>query len=1227
MASKTQSESEASGSVCDDDTHAASKSQSESEPRELVTDLHKPIHKKIGQKQVFFESLFGAPTSCSDSSDIDSESVDDNKCKQREECVYVNFSNQDSFTFMHWNVNGLLTKVFDNNFVSFVSSFDFVCLVETFVESFTFHVFPEHKVFCQPAVKLSRHGRPSGGVVCLIRKVLLPHIRQVKVDHGNYLLFVISRDLFGLSKDVLYACTYVPPEGSGYYAFAGEGGDGILLLENCLFDNALVNNDLFVLLSGDLNSRTSNISQYVTIEDDFIESLHLSGTNSVGRKSQDGMFNSFGKSLINMCTSLNLCILNGICQGDPLGCYTYISPFGCSVIDYFLMSCDLFAVVFNGCVLNVIERIESSHMPVTLTVKFPNVNTYRVINDVDKQFVEKFVWDPTKSDDYKDTLNSDSTQLLLEEAIHLIDTNIDLALDKFIEVIKMSAVAMKKRVCLNREKKDHVWFDHECKEFRRKVRRALRRYRRTLHSEDRFNFCKTRREYKNLLHVKKKQFNKSMIEKLLNSIDSQKDFWDTIHKILPKRKHITNNITTEAWFQHFKSLLEKETLCDETNVFDIDDEDNNEYNRPISVEEVQLAVRKLKLKKAAGPDGLAGEFFKGFEIIIPFFVKFFNVLFDKGVYPEKWTESIILPLFKKGDVNAPGNYRGISLSDICSKIFGSIINRRLQTWVEENNVTGEYQAGFKKGYSTVDHMFTLMACVQKQLTLHRKLYVAFIDFQKCFDSINRNLLWPVLLKNGVKGKLFGCIRSMYFSVKARVRCGAKLTDIIHCSAGVKQGDNCSPILFSIFINELAIEVIRQGKHGVNFLVDTFELFILLLADDVVLLSETPVGLQRQLNSLQIASVSLGLKVNMDKSNIVVFRNGGYLGMGEKWTFQGVVMPIVNAYKYLGIYFSTRLSFAVACKDISSKAKRVLFMIIQRLRQYNNHSFDVFRRLFDTQVYSIMQYGAEIWGLDDAAEHCEKVHLLALKKFLSVQLRTPNVLVYRELNRHPVLVNFALCSIRYWFKLLQMNEARIPKKAYLMLYRLDGNGKKNWVTKVRECLFSYGFGYVWINQGVENINNFMCVMKQRLIDCSWQNLSERLNCSDRFRTYNMLFFNESRSIPLYLQLETNRHIKRVMTKFRFGISDLYVHFFRYRETNPDVFYLCPMCRCEEENEIHFVLCCQALNDIRHDLIKPKFYRMPSAHKFKILMSSRNETVIQNLCIFLYKAFSMREIALS
>ena len=152
-----------------------------------------------------------------------------------------------------------------------------------------------------------------------------------------------------------------------------------------------------------------------------------------------------------------------------------------------------------------------------------------------------------------------------------------------------------------------------------------------------------------------------------------------------------------------------------------------------------------------------------------------------------------------------------------------------------------------------------------------------------------------------------------------------------------------------------------------------------------------------------------------------------MGARERWVYDGIVMPVVNAYKYLGIYFSTRLSFVAACRDVASKAKKALLCIIQRLRMYNCSSFDVYMKLFDAQVQPIMLYGSEIWGLDKAAQYCEKIHLYALKKFLSVDLRTPNDLVYSELNRHPITINSVVNCIRYWFKLLEMEDHRLPPK--------------------------------------------------------------------------------------------------------------------------------------------------------------------------------------------------------
>ena len=92
----------------------------------------------------------------------------------------------------------------------------------------------------------------------------------------------------------------------------------------------------------------------------------------------------------------------------------------------------------------------------------------------------------------------------------------------------------------------------------------------------------------------------------------------------------------------------------------------------------------------------------------------------------------------------------------------------------------------------------MLAVVKKQLSLNRKLYVALIDFEKAFGSISRKRLWPIWLKQGIRGKLFLCVKSMYDVVKARVRDGTSSTASIRCLRGVKQVDVCSPILFFVY---------------------------------------------------------------------------------------------------------------------------------------------------------------------------------------------------------------------------------------------------------------------------------------------------------------------------------------------------------------------------------------------------------------------------------------------
>ena len=140
---------------------------------------------------------------------------------------------------------------------------------------------------------------------------------------------------------------------------------------------------------------------------------------------------------------------------------------------------------------------------------------------------------------------------------------------------------------------------------------------------------------------------------------------------------------------------------------------------------------------------------------------------------------------------------------------------------------------------------------------------------------------------------------------------------------------CSPVLLSLFINELVLDIINNGRHGVSLSSDFVQVVILLFAHDMILLSQVFTAASR-----------LQLKVNMNKSKIVVFRKGGYLGARERWVCGDCVMKVVNSYKNLGVCFFHRHSFYYACQDLVSRAKRALQCIMSKLYTTDCNSVNV-----------------------------------------------------------------------------------------------------------------------------------------------------------------------------------------------------------------------------------------------------------------------------------------------
>ena len=209
----------------------------------------------------------------------------------------------------------------------------------------------------------------------------------------------------------------------------------------------------------------------------------------------------------------------------------------------------------------------------------------------------------------------------------------------------------------------------------------------------------------------------------------------------------------------------------------------------------------------------------------------------------------------------------------------------------------------------------------------------------------------------------------------------------------------------------------------------------------------------------------GLEVHAGKSNIVVFRNGSKLAANEKWHIGTADLNVVSEYTYLGIVMSTRLSSTCIQNRLATRARSGVAKIDKSFRHLHDLELEVLVNIFDTQVKPILLYGAEVWGMCNDTSVIENVHLNALKRFLNVPFITPNALVYGDTGRHELYIKSTICSIRYWQKILKMNDSRYVKKVYNMM--LNRSTANSWTNQIKDVLYNLNLSEYWENQLVEN----------------------------------------------------------------------------------------------------------------------------------------------------------------
>ena len=652
----------------------------------------------------------------------------------------------------------------------------------------------------------------------------------------------------------------------------------------------------------------------------------------------------------------------------------------------------------------------------------------------------------------------------------------------------------------------------------------------------------------------------------INSVRSTKQWWSLVNRLKTNPRRMSTNILIDDFRTYFLNLLNPSIENSSFQYAELNIQVEC-LDKPISLIEVCTVIDNVKLKKAPGEDKVTYECLKDAPTVyLEILTTFYNRILNSANICDNFKSTIFLPIHKKGDVNTVSNYRGIGNMNAISKIFMGVLHRRLETFIENEGILNEFQAGFRKNYSTADNVYNLSCIINYKQLQGKKVYAFFVDFKAAFDSIDRSALFYKMTNMGVSSKFLRVLRELYKNTTAKVWHDQEMSEEFEMKSGVKQGCLLSPMLFSLMLNDLH-DVLKGGLQIVEL-----NIRLLMYADDIIILADSPEVLQKMINRLSEYCQLWNLVVNLQKSQILIFGKTTRPSHYEKWFYRSTEIEIVKSYQYLGVLLTSNLSlkkhFDQKTKICRSNFQNMWTDFINKITVHFSEKVC----LFNAVARSLYAYCASVWGFQ-YFEDSNKFQRYYLKLFLKIPEFTPTYITYLEAKIEPLHLYTLEQHMNYIFKTLFVyHDDRLPN----ILSKLMLNKKLYWVRQWCDLwplgedtnwIYSIRDGNTWRRKIKLQIN----YVKQEF----WNDLHiNALNSSHGI--YKHLVGEHSEYI--YDTALKENH-KTWILKARAGLVGLnsQVHSTTTRNT-------CSLCNLGEEETItHFLGRCPMLSEIRRSFL--------------------------------------------
>ena len=452
------------------------------------------------------------------------------------------------------------------------------------------------------------------------------------------------------------------------------------------------------------------------------------------------------------------------------------------------------------------------------------------------------------------------------------------------------------------------------------------------------------------------------------------------HRSLPLR--INGEVVTDphalltAWKDHFQTLSaadqEPSTVMCSSEVEGLlrDSLSNEDYllDVPFEPAEIDSVLKKLKLGKAAGHDGVQAEHIKyGGSTLRNWILQICNAIIELECIPDSLKTGIITPIYKGGgkDPLDTNSHRGITLTSVFSKILESLILSRLQCHFMEKDIPHLNQTAYRRGVSCAEAIFSTLEVLSMYAQRSEKVYVCFYDLQKAFDSVQYPVLLRRLYDTGINGRAWRLLKSWYTSPKGMVRVNGSLSTMFTLERGVLQGSVLSPVLFSLIMDPLLQSI--QSKGLGPFIGNTFA-GAFIHADDIRTISSSQATLQEQVNTVSKFALENGLTLNPTKCEAVLVSPTKpseltpIAILGDK-----VLTPHLTA-RCLGYWWSWDLSATRAVDEAIKKARRAFFAFGAIGTFHGQLNPISARSIYEVCVLPVLLFGCENWILSDSTLH-------------------------------------------------------------------------------------------------------------------------------------------------------------------------------------------------------------------------------------------------------------------